>query len=172
MFPPGNIHIPDGAAPDPERECAEYERAIARSGGVELFVVGAGSNGHIAFNEPGSPFTGRTRIVALTPETIAANSRFFDGDPARVPRSAITVGIGTILEARFILLLAAGRSKARALRMTLEEKACDTNPVSCLQLHPRVVVLCDTDAASEFDPATLKRFAEGERERGDPGRQG
>jgi glucosamine-6-phosphate deaminase len=167
-IPPGNMHIPNGNAPDLERVCAEYEREIVRFGGVKIFVVGAGSNGHIAFNEPGSSLSSRTRVVTLARDTIIANSRFFGSDVEKVPRTALTVGVGTIMDARNVLLIATGRSKAHALRMGVEEGVNAMWPVSSLQLHPRSVIVCDEDAAVELNADTVRRFMDSERPELDP----
>jgi len=134
---PENIHIPDGMARDPERECLLYEEAIIREGGIDLFLGGAGSDGHIAFNEPGSSLNSRTRVKTLTPETRSANARFFGGDSAQVPATAITTGIGTVMDAREVLIIITGKNKARALRALVEEGLNHIWPLSCLQTHKR-----------------------------------
>ena len=167
-IPHENVHILDGNAPDPERECEEYERAIARLGGVELFVGGAGPDGHIAFNEPGSSLASRTRIKTLTRDTILANSRFFGNDPAKVPRTALTVGVGTIMDARNVLLIVTGHSKARALRMGVEEGVSHMWTISALQLHPRAVIVCDDDATLELRVGTARYYRDIERSELDP----
>lgn len=158
-IPKSNINILDGNAPDLERECAAYEERIAQSGGVDLFIGGLGRNGHIAFNEPGSPLTSRTRAVSLSRETVAANARFFDDDPDQVPRKALTVGVGTILDAREVLILANGTAKALALRHAIEDDVNDRWPVSAIQRHPRSIILCDRQAASKLSQDTVERFA-------------
>jgi glucosamine-6-phosphate deaminase len=163
-----NIHIPNGNAADLARECEEYERAIARFGGVGLFVGGAGSDGHIAFNEPGSSLSCRTRVVTLARGTLIANSRFFGNDIAKVPRTAITVGVGTIMDARNILLIVTGSSKARALRMGVEEGVNHMWPISFLQLHPRAVIVCDDEAAVEMKVGTVRYFRDIEASMTDP----
>ena len=167
-IPPGNMHIPNGCAPDLERECAEYEREIVRFGGVELFVGGAGSNGHIAFNEPGSSLSSRTRVVTLARDTIIANSRFFGDDVEKVPRTAITVGVGTIMDARNVMLIVTGLSKARALRMGVEEGVNHMWTISALQLHPRTVIVCDDDATLELKVGTVQYFKDIETPETDP----
>ena len=142
---PTNIHIPDGSPGiDADRESERYEKAIHDAGGLDLLVVGIGANGHIAFNEPGSAFDSRTRAVDLAPETIANATQYFGSD--RVPARAITMGIGTMLEARRILLLAAGTSKADAVDRSLRGPVLPDVPASALQLHPRVIVILDEAA--------------------------
>ncbi|KAL3109546.1 hypothetical protein niasHT_018327 [Heterodera trifolii] len=150
---------PHGNAVDLNAECANYERSIASAGCIDLFVSGIGSDGHIAFNEPGSIFISpqsRTRVQSLDPETIAANARFFDGDRSRVPRRAITVGVGTIMEAKEVLLLVNGAHKARALRAALEKGISHMCTASALQQHPNCVWLVDEDATMELKVKTVK----------------
>ena len=143
---PANVHIPDGSpGVDPNTESERYEKAIQESGGLDLLIVGVGANGHIAFNEPGSTFDSRTRCVDLAPETISNARQHFGSEP--VPPKAITVGIGTILEARRIVLLAAGASKADAVERSLRGPVSQSVPASALQLHPHVIVILD-EAAS------------------------
>jgi len=156
---PENAHILDGNSPDPARECADYEAAIAAAGGIDLFVGGVGSNGHIAFNEPGSPPSSRTRMIRLSGETKSANARFFDGDPEAVPTAALTVGIGTVADAEEVLILASGLAKSRAIRQAVEEGPDLQWPISALQAHPRCIFACDEDAASELKPGTLRAAA-------------
>jgi glucosamine-6-phosphate deaminase len=147
---PDNIDIPNGAAAvDAAAECARYERAIREAGGLDLLVAGVGANGHIAFNEPGSSFSSRTRLVSLSPETIANALPHFAGD-SEVPRQAITVGIGTILEARRILVIAAGSRKADAVKRALQGPVSESLPASALQLHSDVTAILDKAAAPEF----------------------
>ena len=114
--PKENIHILNGNAPDLEAECRHYEEMIAEAGGVDLFLGGIGPDGHIAFNEPGSSLTSRTRVKTLTTDTIIANSRFFEGDVNKVPRHALTVGVGTVMDAKEVMILVNGHHKARALQ--------------------------------------------------------
>ena len=140
---PENTHIPDGETGDPERECRAYEEAIKAAGGIELFLGGIGSDGHIAFNEPGSSLASRTRVMALTAETRAANARFFDGDTEKVPSKALTVGIGTVMDAREVLIIASGRQKAHAIQAAVEGAVSQWCPLSCLQMHPRGIIVCD-----------------------------
>lgn len=157
---PGNTHILNGNAPDLEAECGRYEAAITAAGGIDLFVGGVGADGHIAFNEPGSSLSSRTRIKTLTNDTRVANSRFFGGDPAAVPATALTVGIGTIMDAREVLIIVSGANKARALRHAIEEGVNHLWTFSCLQLHPKVVVVCDEPATDELRVGTVRYFNE------------
>ena len=114
-----NVHILNGNAEDLEAECANYEKQIAEIGGIDLFMGGIGPDGHIAFNEPGSSLSSRTRIKTLTTDTIIANSRFFDNDVNKVPKTALTVGVGTVLSAKEVLIICNGHNKARALQLSL-----------------------------------------------------
>jgi glucosamine-6-phosphate deaminase len=157
---PGNANLPNGNATDLEAECARYEAAIEARGGVDLFVGGVGSDGHLAFNMPGSSLASRTRVKTLTAATRQANARFFDGDPGAVPATALTVGVGTIMAAREVLIIASGQSKARALRHAVEEGVNHLWPLSCLQLHPSSLLVCDEDATMELKAGTVKYFNE------------
>lgn len=145
-LPPEQAHIPDGLAPDPDAECARYEAAIADAGGLDVVVLGLGNNGHIGFNEPGTPWNSRTRRVKLADKTREANARFFD-TPDDVPVEAITMGIGTILAARQVVLLVSGESKAEIVRRTLEGPVTEDVPATALRQHPNVIVLLDRAAA-------------------------
>jgi len=158
-----HIHIPDGTAKDPQKECILYEETIAREGGIELFLGGMGSDGHIAFNEPGSSLDSRTRIKTLTEETKIANARFFEGDPKKVPSTALTVGVGTVMDAREVLIIVSGRSKARALRACIEEGVNHMWTLSCLQMHPKAIVVCDEDATEELKVGTVRYFKDIEK---------
>jgi len=157
-IPKENINILDGNAPDLEAECAAYEEKIKRVGGVTLFVGGIGPDGHIAFNEPGSSLSSRTRVKTLTYDTIVANSRFFDGDINKVPKTALTVGVGTVLDAEEVLIIASGHNKARALQHAIEEGVNHMWTVSSLQMHPRGVIVCDEEATTELKVGTAKYF--------------
>ena len=145
---PLQTHIPDGNAPDPDAEAIAYDNAIRAAGGIDLQVLGIGHNGHIGFNEPGTPPDSRTHAVRLTPKTRQANARFFN-TPDDVPTRAITMGIGTILEAREILLLANGADKAGILAAALHGPVTPDNPASFLQTHPRLTVITDAAAAGQ-----------------------
>lgn len=142
-------HVPDGLASNIEAHVAEYENQISNAGGIDLQLLGIGNNGHIAFNEPGSPADSRTRLVDLTENTIEANSRFFKS-AAEVPRHAITMGIGTILESRQIVLMATGKAKAKVVQSAIEGPADPANPASLLQGHARLTFVLDPDSASEL----------------------
>ncbi len=143
--PPANRFIPNGIALDLEEECQRYEAAIRAAGGIDLAILGIGNNGHIGFNEPGTPFSIRTHVAVVAEETRRANAySFADG---RVPERAITVGIATILDATEILLLATGPEKAEALARALDGPIDPAIPASALQRHPRVNVIADAAAA-------------------------
>ncbi|MDR3160878.1 MAG: glucosamine-6-phosphate deaminase [Spirochaetaceae bacterium] len=157
-IPRQNIHLLDGLASDPEAECAAYEAAIASLGGIDLFVGGMGEDGHIAFNEPGSSLSSRTRIKTLTPETRLANARFFDGNPEKVPPTALTVGVGTVMDAREVLIIVSGYRKARALQACVEGGINHMWTLSCIQTHPRGIIVCDEAAADELKVRTLRYF--------------
>lgn len=145
-IPTGNVNIPDGNGDRVLEAAARYEAAIRGAGGIDLQLLGIGRNGHIAFNEPGSSLASRTRVKRLASETILANTPDF-GDPESVPRYVITMGIGTILEARFILMLASGASKAKAVEQMVEGPVTAQCPASVLQMHPHVFVVVDEPAA-------------------------
>jgi glucosamine-6-phosphate deaminase len=149
-----NVNIPDGMAKDVPDFCARYERKIASAGGIDLQLLGIGTDGHIGFNEQTSSLASRTRIKTLTPQTRQDNAHFF-GSEEKVPHHVITMGIGTILEARHCLLLAFGKNKARAVAQAVEGPVTSMNPASALQLHPKVTVCLDEAAAAEL---TLKSY--------------
>jgi glucosamine-6-phosphate deaminase len=140
-----NTHVPDGRALDFEAYCPQYEKSIVDEGGIDLQILGIGSDGHIAFNEPGSSLGSRTRLKTLTGETVRDNARFFGSEEA-VPRLAITMGVGTILESRQCLLLATGESKAKAIRNTIEGPITAQVTASALQLHRDVIAIVDAQA--------------------------
>lgn len=148
---------PDGGAPDLPGACAAYESAIAAAGGVDLQLLGIGTDGHVAFNEPGSSLASRTRVKTLTEQTRRDNARFFGGDVDAVPRHVLTQGLGTILEARHLVLLASGRAKAEAVHQMVEGPVSAMWPGSVLQLHPHVTVLVDEAAASRLQLAGYYR---------------
>ena len=143
---PENIHIPNGEAADPDAECAAYEAAIAAAGGIDLQLLGIGLNGHLGFNEPEDALHAVTHLTDLTPSTVEANARFFGGDKSAVPTRALTMGIGTILSARKIVLVATGAAKAPILRDMFGGRITARNPSSLLALHPDVTVIADTAA--------------------------
>jgi len=153
-----NVHILDGNAEDLEAECRSYEDKIASFGGIELFMGGLGHDGHIAFNEPGSSLSSRTRIKSLNTETIEANARFFDNDLSKVPRMSLTVGIGTILGARELLFLVTGVGKSKALAMCLEESISHIWTGSALQLHRKCTIVVDDGATMELRVRTVRYF--------------
>lgn len=140
-----NIHIPKGDARDLQKECEQYEASITESGGIDLQLLGLGSNGHIGFNEPGSPFTSKTRVVNLEPSTIKANARFFENDED-VPTRAISMGISTIMNSKEILLLVSGEKKRRAFKQLLNGEILESFPASILKKHPCVTVIVDSEA--------------------------
>ncbi|MCL2826776.1 MAG: glucosamine-6-phosphate deaminase [Eggerthellaceae bacterium] len=144
---PANTHVPDGANPDAQAACDEYEDAIEAAGGIDIQLLGIGHNGHIGFNEPASCFAKRTNCVDLTESTIQANSRLFDSAD-EVPRQAYTMGIGTIMKARKILVVANGTGKAAIVRDAFTGPVTPEVPASVLQFHPDVVVVVDEEAAS------------------------
>ena len=152
-----NTHVPDGLAKDPAASCAEYEQLIRELGGIDIQVLGIGGNGHIGFNEPAEALDPLTHLTDLTEDTIRANARFFESE-ADVPRHAVTMGIGTILSARRILLIATGAAKAKAIATVLSGKLTTGCPASLLNLHDDVTILCDTAAVSLCDPALFASF--------------
>ncbi len=153
-----NIHILNGLADDINSECEKYEQAIAAVGGINLFLGGLGEDGHIAFNEPFSSLSSRTRIKTLTEDTIRANSRFFDNDISKVPTTALTVGIGTIMDAKEVIILATGSKKAKAVYHAIEDCINHKWPVSVLQNHRKGIIVCDIEAAAELEADTKKYF--------------
>jgi glucosamine-6-phosphate deaminase len=146
-IPAGHVHFLDGAAKDLEVECARFERAIESAGGIDLLVLGIGANGHIGFNEPGSALVAHTHRARLTAATRRANAGLFAGRPAKVPHEALSMGIGTILRARAIVLIATGRAKARAIHEMLSGCVTPKVPASFLQLHHDVRLVLDRAAA-------------------------
>lgn len=146
--PADRAHLLDGLAADLDAECARYEREIAAAGGLDLQVLGIGSNGHIGFNEPADALMAGTHRVTLLAESRAGNAVFFGGDDANVPREALSMGMGTILKARRILLLATGGGKRAALEAALKGPLTTRMPASFLQLHPNVEILADPEAAA------------------------
>lgn len=149
-IPDAKVHSLDGLATDPESAAEAYERAIRSAGGVDVQILGIGANGHIAFNEPGSPLDSRTRVIDLHPQTIADNARFFASE-ADVPRRALTQGIGTIMEAKNIVLIATGANKADAVRALIQGPVTEDCPASALQRHEHVTVILDEAAARKLD---------------------
>jgi glucosamine-6-phosphate deaminase len=163
-----NVNILDGNAADPEAECARYEEKILRAGGVRLFVGGIGPDGHIAFNEPGSSLMSRTRVKTLTYDTIVANSRFFDDDTNKVPKTALTVGVGTVLDAEEVIIIVNGHNKARALQHAIEGSVNHMWTISALQMHPKGIIVCDEEATDELKVGTVRYFKDIESAHLDP----
>jgi len=161
--PKENIHILNGNAENLDEECARYEELIRQAGGVDLFLGGIGPDGHIAFNEPCSSLSSRTRIKTLTSDTIIANSRFFDNDVNKVPKNALTVGVGTVLDAREVLILVNGHNKARALQAAVEGPVTQMWTISALQLHKHGIIVCDEAATDELKVGTYKYYKDIER---------
>jgi glucosamine-6-phosphate deaminase len=158
-FAPGAVQAPDGLATDLPEACLRYEAEIAAAGGVDLQLLGIGTDGHIAFNEPGSSLASRTRLKTLTQQTRRDNARFFGGDVDAVPRHCLTQGLGTIMEARHVVLMATGSAKAEAVHHLVEGSVSALWPASVLQFHPHVTVLLDDAAASRLQLAAYYRQA-------------
>ena len=163
-----NVHILNGNAQDLQAECKAYEKAIQDAGGIDLFLGGIGPDGHIAFNEPGSSLSSRTRIKTLTTDTVIANSRFFDNDVNKVPKTALTVGVGTVLDAKEVLILVNGHHKARALYHAVEGAITQMWTISALQLHPKGIIVCDYEACAELKVGTYKYFLDIEHDNLNP----
>lgn len=159
-----NINLLNGNAPDVVVECQRYEEKMAAYGKIHLFMGGVGNDGHIAFNEPASSLASRTRIKTLTEETRTANSRFFEGDVSQVPKYALTVGVGTLLDAEEVMILVSGRNKAQALQAAVEGNVNHMWTISCLQLHARAIIVCDEPSTMELKVKTVKYFHELEAE--------
>jgi glucosamine-6-phosphate deaminase len=147
---PERIHVLDGAAPDPEGECARYEAAIADAGGIDLQVLGIGTNGHIGFNEPARELAARTHRVTLKESTRRSNAALFGGDAGKVPKEALSMGMGTILHARRIVLIATGKSKARCIDLVVNGPITTKMPASFLQVHSNVELMLDEAAAGRL----------------------
>ena len=153
-----NTHVPDGLAKAVAAHCAAYEAEIKPAGGIDIQVLGIGSNGHIGFNEPASSLVSRTRLVALTQQTISDNARFFDAAD-EVPRHAISMGIGTILEAKRCIMLCFGEHKAKAVRAAIEGGVSQFTPASALQMHPDTTVFLDEAAAADLELKEYYRWS-------------
>lgn len=145
------LHTPLANGGDPEQAAAAYEKDIADAGGIDLQILGLGANGHIGFNEPGEPFTSRTHSGALTEQTRADNARFFGDEPGSVPTHCVTQGLGTIMDARVIVLLATGPAKAEAVHALVEGEVSENCPASILQKHPNVVLFLNNNAAAKLE---------------------
>ena len=163
-----NVNILNGNAPDLEAECAGYEDKIKAAGGVNLFVGGIGPDGHIAFNEPGSSLSSRTRVKTLMVDTSIDNSRFFDGDVDKVPATALTVGVGTVMDADEVMIIVNGHNKARALRHAIEGSVNHMWTISALQLHRKGIIVCDEAATVELKVGTARYFKDIESANLDP----
>lgn len=161
---PINVHILNGNAPDLAAECAAYEQAIKDAGGIDLFMGGIGPDGHIAFNEPGSSLASRTRVKTLTTDTIIANCRFFDNDVNLVPKTALTVGVGTVMDAKEVMIMVNGHNKARALQHGVEEGVSQMWTISALQMHPHAIIVADEAACDELKVSTYKYFKDIEKD--------
>jgi glucosamine-6-phosphate deaminase len=165
---PENTNILNGNAPDLDAECARYEEKIQSYGGIDLFMGGIGPDGHIAFNEPGSSLASRTRQKTLTTDTIIANSRFFDDDINKVPKTALTVGVGTVLSAKEVMIIVNGHGKARALRHAVEGSVTQMWTISALQMHQRGLIVADDAATDELRVGTYRYFKDIEAAHLDP----
>ena len=158
-----NVHILNGNAEDLEAECANYEKMIKEAGGVDLFMGGIGPDGHIAFNEPFTSLTSRTGVKTLTTDTIIANSRFFDNDINQVPKTALTVGVGTVMDAKEVMIVCNGHNKARALQQAIEGAVNQMWTITALQMHPHGIIVCDEAACDELKVSTYKYFKDIEK---------
>ncbi len=158
-----NVNILNGNASDLAAECQRYEDKIKSYGQIHLFLGGIGPDGHIAFNEPGSSLSSRTRVKTLTTDTIIANSRFFENDLNKVPKTALTVGVGTVLDAQEVLIIVNGHNKARALYHAVEGSINHIWTISALQMHRQGIIVCDEDATAELKVGTYKYFKDIEK---------
>ena len=161
--PKENIHILNGNAKDLAAECAHYEQMIAEAGGIDLFLGGIGPDGHIAFNEPGSSLCSRTRHKKLTTDTISANSRFSDNHINKVPKTALTVGVGTVMAAKEVMILVNGHAKCRALQAAVEGSVNHMWTISALQMHQHGIIVADDAACEELKVGTYRYFKDIER---------
>jgi len=165
-----NVNILNGNALDIKAECQNYEDKIKAVGGIDLFLGGIGPDGHLAFNEPGSSLASRTRDKELNYDTKIANSRFFNNDVSKVPNSSLTVGVGTVMDAKEVLIIVNGFNKSRALQHGVEEGVNHMWTISALQLHPRGMIVCDEAATYELKVGTYKNFKDIEKNNLDPDR--
>ncbi len=159
-----NVNILNGNAADLDAECANYEARIEAAGGIDLFIGGVGEDGHLAFNEPFSSLNSRTRIKTLTEDTIIVNSRFFGGDVTKVPKLALTVGVGTVCSAKQVMVLALGHKKARAVQQCVEGAVSHTWTITALQMHPKGILVCDEPAIGELKVNTYRYFKDIEKD--------
>ena len=162
--PAENINILNGLAEDAEAECARYEAKIASYGGIDLFLGGIGVDGHLAFNEPGTSLTSRTGLRKLTSDTRIVNSRFFDNDPEKVPAYAFSVGIGTVMDAKEVIIVINGHNKARALAHVVEGGVSQKWTCSALQMHQNAIICCDEPACGEMTVDTYKYYLDIEKD--------
>ncbi len=163
-IPRENINVLNGNAPDLEKECADYEAKIESLGGIKLFLGGIGPDGHIAFNEPGSSLKSKTRVKTLTYDTIIANSRFFGNDINKVPKTALTVGVDTVMQSDEVVIVINGYNKARALQKVVEDGVNHMWTVSVLQLHQKGMIVCDEDSTYELKVGTVNYFKDIEKD--------
>ncbi|MGD1821823.1 MAG: glucosamine-6-phosphate deaminase [Pleomorphochaeta sp.] len=159
-----NVNILNGMAKDLDKECLRYEEKIASYGGIDLFLGGIGCDGHIAFNEPFSSLSSRTRVKSLTHDTIVVNSRFFDNDISKVPTTALTVGVETITSAKTVIILVSGHSKAEALKLSVEGAVSHTCTASALQMHKNAIFVVDENSCGQLKVDTYKYFKEIEKD--------
>ncbi len=159
-----NVNILNGNVASAAEECRRYEDKIKSYGKINLFIGGIGPDGHIAFNEPGSSLSSRTRVKTLTTDTVVANSRFFDNDVNKVPKTALTVGVGTILDAEEVLIIVNGHNKARALYHAVEGSINHIWTISALQMHPKGIIVCDDAATVELKVGTVNYFKDIEKD--------
>jgi glucosamine-6-phosphate deaminase len=157
-IPAENINIPNGNAADLQAACRAYDEKIKSCGGIELFLGGVGGNGHIAFNEPGSPFDSPTRVVTLNQNTRTANARFFNNDINAVPQRAVSMGLGTIMAAREVIIMTTGLKKAEAVSRAIEGPRDINCSITVLQEHPNAYIVADSQAASLLSSSAHKRF--------------
>ncbi len=159
-----NVNILNGNAPDLAAECAAYEEKIVKAGGIDLFLGGVGEDGHLAFNEPFSSLNSRTRLKTLTEDTRVVNSRFFGGDVNQVPKLAVTVGVGTVLSSKEVVILALGAKKARAVAQCVEGAVNHAWTITALQTHPAGILVCDEPAIGELRVSTYRYFKDIEKD--------
>ncbi len=157
-----NIHLLNGETKDFAKECAAYEKLIRSYGGIDLLIAGVGEDGHIAFNEPGSSLASRTRLKALNRNTLRANARFFDNNVNQVPKTVVTIGIATIMDAREVMVIASGDKKADALQCAVEGSVNHMCPISILQMHQHALIVCDEEATSKLKADTVRYFNDNE----------
>ena len=162
-IPAENVNILNGMAKDLQKECEDYEKKIASYGGIDLFMGGIGVDGHIAFNEPSSSLQSRTRQKTLTTDTVIANSRFFDNDINKVPKTALTVGVGTVMAAKEVMILVNGHSKCRALQAAVEGSVNHMWTISALQMHQHGIIVADDAACEELKVGTYRYFKDIEK---------